>query len=891
MATTHTVVKGDTLWGIAERYLGSGTKYTQLAAINNIPNPNLIYIGQVIKLSGSGGSSSTSANSNAVTIRQFGVSSTDDKTIFATWTWGKESQTESYKIVWSYTTLDGVEFSDISSNSVDEDYYAASRQTTYTIPDNALKVTFRVKPISKKYTKNDKETTYWNANWSTIKTHTVSTPLSTPKAPTLSVDGLKLTAELDNLDTVATGVQFRLIKDNTIVVETTKTININTTTGYVSYVWSAVSPGCKYTVECRAVKGSLYSDWSDPSTSVSTIPDVPSGITTCKAIDDTTVYLEWSAVSAATGYTIEYTNNKDYFDTSSETTEITTKEGTGYYVTNIESGKEYFFRVRAVNDAGESDWTDIVSIIIGKEPAAPTTWSSTTTAVVGEMVNLYWVHNAEDGSSQTYAQLELAIGSTDPVILDIANSTDEEEKDKTSVYSIDTSSYDEGTTIRWRVRTAGITLVYGDWSIERVVNVYAQPTLQLSVTDSQDNPLSVIAEFPFYIYALPGPKTQTPIGYHLSVISNEIYETVDRVGNTVTVNQGQEVYSKYFNTNYDLAVEMSAGNIDLETNISYTITCVVTMDSGLNAETSVVVTVDWAETMFIPNAAIGIDEDTYIAYIQPYCDDRIMTYRRVAYSDATGEYTTTNTTIDYAWGEPVSGARTTTDERVYSGVDGDGNELYFCQVMEIATVDNVVLSVYRREFDGTFTEIATGLDNSKSVTVTDPHPALDYARYRVVAISTETGAVGYYDIPGYPVGGKAVIIQWNEEWTSFETTEEGAQAQPPWSGSLLKLPYNIDVQDSHQKDTSLVSYVGRSHPVSYYGTHLGESSTWNVTIAKSDKETLYALRRLAIWMGDVYVREPSGSGYWANISVSFSQKHDDLTIPVTLAITRVEGGV
>ena len=62
-------------------------------------------------------------------------------------------------------------------------------------------------------------------------------------------------------------------------------------------------------------------------------------------------------------------------------------------------------------------------------------------------------------------------------------------------------------------------------------------------------------------------------------------------------------------------------------------------------------------------------------------------------------------------------------------------------------------------------------------------------------------------------------------------------------------------------------------------------------IPKDDEETLYGIRRLAIWMGDVYVREPSGSGYWANVNVSFSQKHRELTIPITLTITRVEGGI
>ena len=113
----------------------------------------------------------------------------------------------------------------------------------------------------------------------------------------------------------------------------------------------------------------------------------------------------------------------------------------------------------------------------------------------------------------------------------------------------------------------------------------------------------------------------------------------------------------------------------------------------------------------------------------------------------------------------------------------------------------------------------------------------------------------------------------------------------PWTGSMLKLPYNIDVSDAYEQDVSLIEYIGRSHPVSYYGTQKGETATWNLEIPKKDKETLYELRRLAVWLGDAYVREPSGSGYWASVKVSFSQKHCEVTIPVTLSITRVEGGV
>lgn len=47
---SYKVKKGDTLWGICKKYLGDGSKYPQIAKLNGIKNPNLIRVGQVIKL-------------------------------------------------------------------------------------------------------------------------------------------------------------------------------------------------------------------------------------------------------------------------------------------------------------------------------------------------------------------------------------------------------------------------------------------------------------------------------------------------------------------------------------------------------------------------------------------------------------------------------------------------------------------------------------------------------------------------------------------------------------------------------------------------------------------------------------------------------------------------
>lgn len=65
----YTVKKGDTLWAIAKQYLGSGTKYTQIASENNIKNPNLIYPGQVFKIT-VGGEVTTTVTEVEETVKQ-----------------------------------------------------------------------------------------------------------------------------------------------------------------------------------------------------------------------------------------------------------------------------------------------------------------------------------------------------------------------------------------------------------------------------------------------------------------------------------------------------------------------------------------------------------------------------------------------------------------------------------------------------------------------------------------------------------------------------------------------------------------------------------------------------------------------------------------------------
>lgn len=439
--------------------------------------------------------------------------------------------------------------------------------------------------------------------------------------------------------------------------------------------------------------------------------------------------MEWATVNSAGTYEIEYTTNINYFDASSEVTSISDIEVTHYEVTGLESGDEYFFRVRAANDQGESGWTEVKSVVIGKKPSAPTTWSSTTTAIVGTEVYLYWVHNSEDNSREHYAEVEVTIGDdTKTHTIKNENADDPDAEVKTRYYVVDISSYAEGTKIQWRVRTAGVTLQYGDWSMTRTVDVYAPPTLTLSVTNQNGDPLQVITSFPFFIKGFAGPKTQYPIGYSVTITADVGYETLDDVGNATVVSPGDEVYSTYVDTNDPLLLEMQPWSIDLQDNVTYTLTVAVSMNSGLTAIETANFGVSWQEESYTIDASIAIDAQSYVAYVTPYCRN-----------------------------------------------DQD----------EIAT--DIYLAVYRREFNGTYTEIASRIDPLRNTMVTDPHPALDYARYRIVATSNSTGSVSYYDTPSYPVGCKEIIISGprNGRTTTSSTLTRSRSTRfgrDPWSG-------------------------------------------------------------------------------------------------------------
>lgn len=852
-STTYTVQNGDTLSKIAARseiaeVLGTSTSvYTRVNMIFNankdpvIPgftNPNNIKTGWILTISSDASKEETAVpttpnNSNMARVIAFGIQAGSDRNMYAVWQWDKE-HTKDYECIWEYNTGDMddegqiIWFNGAKSNET-------LKQSTYSASDNALQVRFTVRPMSETYTENDKEISYFTAEVSTEKIFDFKEAPAQPPAPEVELKGDILNASLDNLDVDAHEIGFQIVRNN---VESSAMVYWAPIQTNHADVGMRVDRACEYKVRAKARNYPFDSKWSEYSQNIKTRPYAPEGITDIYAKTETSVYLEWPEARAADMYELEYTTNPDWFDGSDMTQTIDNIETTHYEKTGLESGMKYYWRVRAKNDAGESEWSPIVSVVLGTTPSAPTIWFSDTVVTDRDKYYISFTHNTEDGSKLTAAEHEVTYTN---------KSTGEsstwtgtwypedlmESPDGRTYTATEYANAPEGRVATWKVRTAGITGEFGEWSTAKSMDQNSVPVIDFGVPET-------VNEYPVQIYSWNRTKDQLPISFYTEIVSNDVYETVDQLGNKIVINKGDVVYSSYQNGitrgQEGIRLILWPHEITLVNNVTYTVKQTVSFDSGSILNLSGEFKVALAGKEWFPNAEIAIDKFNMTAMIRPYC--YIDQERR-------GE----------------------TDE------------------------ENILLSVYRKNYDGSMTPIAENMLNGDRTFVTDPHPSLDYARYRIVAIDIAQGGATFYDVPVVPINCGAIILQWNEEWKEFDGSNSDSFRSSNLDGSMLILRYNVDTSENVDPDVELVSYIGRENPVSYYGTQKNETASWNVVIPATDTDTIYGLRRLSKWMGDVYVREPNGTGYWAHVTVKFSIKHMEVTIPVTIDVKRVEGGI
>ncbi|MDE5758517.1 MAG: fibronectin type III domain-containing protein, partial [Allobaculum sp.] len=489
---------------------------------------------------------------------------------------------------------------------------------TYSIPANAKRVRFCVKPVSKTHEVNKKETVYWTYRYSDWVEYTVPSPEpdttpKTPNAPTIELtetNKLKMKMTVSGIaDTKTKYIGFEVVQDdNKMFYKNVAPKHYQTASMIID-----VSPDHRYKVRAKALGKKLnasmsiatdqgayeiggliavtdvransmiasllvpsweqayetISGWSDYSSDITTQPSKVLDPIKIESISTTSVKISWETpVLTATGYTVEYTTNIENFGQSgsqSTSVEISNVVGNFVIVTGLDTGSEWFFRIKATNQSGESEWSSIVSTRLGTVSGPPTTWSSSVTGKIGDDIVLYWIHNSEDGSIETSALLTITYeinGITETKEITIQNNSGT--YGSISSYLLNTSGFEYDTVITWHVKTMGFIETYGESSVERMINVYLPPTVSLTFYKQNSwfwdpfnfetddiytakgyfqNPYlgdAVITSFPILIGTKTSPSSQKPIECYISIIAMDTYEGIEYSGESNTIYAGDE---------------------------------------------------------------------------------------------------------------------------------------------------------------------------------------------------------------------------------------------------------------------------------------------------------------------------------------------------------------
>lgn len=157
---------------------------------------------------------------------------------------------------------------------------------------------------------------------------------------------------------------------------------------------------------------------------------------------------------------------------------------------------------------------------------------------------------------------------------------------------------------------------------------------------------------------------------------------------------------------------------------------------------------------------------------------------------------------------------------------------------------------------------------------TDPYPAIN----------------GSYRLVFKTANGDYITEDGTMAWLDIESGFEYDNAIIDFGNDSVELYFNVDTDHQWSKDFKETKYLGGSIQGDWNPSVSRSTSISSVTMNIDDKETISALRRLAVYSGICNVRTLDGSSFHANVEVSESNPHDryGLISEFSLNITRVD---
>ena len=640
-----------------------------------------------------------------------------------------------------------------------------------------------------------------------------------------------------------------------------------------------------YAIHVRNISADSKSMTSSYYSYRTTMPQAPTLTNVTATTTAGKVYLSWTNNwAAATGVIIAWTDDTDNWTSNDDPETYEIEEiASNWFITGLETGKTWHFRIRSKKVSGDSEtlspWSDDVAIDLSSAPAIPVLYLSDETITEDGMVTAYWSYVSTDGTGQISGTIVTATYDDDlgewTYGNPIASTTTAQHID---IYAAE-HGWTNGTSVYLALRTRSGSGGESEYSTPIQLVIADKPTVAISTTslgNSETLTEHYIGDGVTDTFTCAYNMTATP-----TVLVDGTAATVSSyTGASVTLSSapadGDEVDITYTTTDNNILDAMPL-TATVTTANATTLTVALERAVGFT-----MIRPDGSETDGALGETVYVDtipaEATYsisinIANLIGRLDDGAW-YNLVATAmDDYGQSIETQILFKVHWAHQAWNPTAT--------FVTDAAE-YIARITPIADMDYYVsgdkCDIYRLGADQPERIIANGLFGTEYV---DPYPAFGPdSGYKIVTVTESND-----------------YITDANEIADYDTTDEDpspyTQLDPgllviDFDGDRVELPYNISLDNSWEKDFQRTTYLGGSVVGDHNRAVTRDLKAKTVLVRGNNRDIAIKMRALARYAGLCHVRTPEGSSFVADVQVSEAMAADSVRIDYSLDIKKVD---
>ena len=650
----------------------------------------------------------------------------------------------------------------------------------------------------------------------------------------------------------------------------TSTEDLTSETGYSIHVRNVTADG-----------HSMVSDYYTYSTSMPSAPTLDSVSATTVAGK---VHVAWTNNwSSATGTVIAWTDDPDNWMSNDEpeTYEVTEKAA-AWYITGLETGKTWYFKIRSFNESDDSTtyspWSDEYEIDLSSAPAIPMLYLSDEVITEDGMVTAYWSYVSTDGTAQVSGVVvemeyddtedEWTVGGT------VGATTAAQHID---IYAKE-QGWENGDVVYLALRTRSGSGGESDYSTPVQLAIAAAPTVSITATSfetSESVTETLVGDGSTRTFTTAHTMSASPTVTVDGTAATVSSYTDDTFTLSTAPDEDEEIVVAYTTTDNYILDKMSLTATVTATN-SATLTTAIERAVAYPMERPDGTMTDGAlgETIYVNTIAAESANSISIAAADliGHLDDGAYYNLVVTVADVYGQEASSTVLFKVHWYHQAWNPTATF-------VTDSTN--YITRITPVAGTDYVsgdTCDIYRLSADQPELVYSGAAFGTEYV---DPYPAFgELSGYKVVTV-TEYGD----------------YITEDDEIADYDTTDDDdttyAQLDPgtlviDFNGKRVELPYNITLSNSWAKDFQRTAYLG-GHVTGDHNRAVTRDLTSGTVIVKNgDAETMALVRSLARYAGLCHVRTPEGSSFTADVQVSEAQGFGSGTVDYSLTIQKVD---